>query len=96
MATKKNIADKTVPATPVNAAKKVAKKVAPRKPAVKRLDSITGHDQRNGVVSMIPTVKGKVNGYTVSNERTGYSAFEATREQALKLYDKQINTSHRQ
>lgn len=75
--------------------KKAAKKKA-KKPAVKRMDGLIGHDQRNGKVTMLEATQDKVKGYEITNERTGYKAFEATRTAALALYNAQIETSHRQ
>jgi hypothetical protein len=74
---------------------KTAKKKA-TKAAVKRMAGLIGYDARNGKVQMLDEKKGKVKGYEITNERTGYKAFEATRTAALALYNAQINNSHRQ
>jgi hypothetical protein len=72
------------------------KAAARKKPTPNKLDSLSGHDSRNGLVQMNPATKGKVKGYEVIADRTEYSAFHATREAAVKDYNHQINSSQRQ
>lgn len=72
-----------------------AKKAAPaksQKPVTAKLEKIVGHDQKNGTVTLVAEGKG----YRVTNDRTGYNEFVATRTVAVEEYNSQINNSHRQ
>jgi hypothetical protein len=70
------------------------KKSTKRKKATSsKLDAVIGHDARNGKVTMMSDTVDGVKGYTITNERTGYTAFEATRQKALPLYNEQVNNS---
>lgn len=73
-------------------AKAVNKKRKATKATTRKMDSMSGHDPKNGLVSMVP----EKNGYRVTNDRLGYSEFHATRIAAVGDYNFQITNSARQ
>jgi hypothetical protein len=79
----------------INVFKKLTMPTKAKKPTAKKLDSITGHDARNGIVTLTPATVDKVAGYIVTNDRTGHNSFHATREAAITQYNRQINKTQK-